>query len=231
MNTTDTVGTTDSHNDINTFRPYEPTLEYPAIKGFRMVKCLYKKPKTGEAAGENSYIRIEDNISEQAVADFLPKLSPYFVTFLQEQQNALVKEMHKAGKTKVSVDSYSLDSLVSYLEEQGKGNRLNKEKIEAWFNESVYDSLVVAFSEKLGLDENLNPSEEELEKLEQIIGVYKNKFASLAGGKTHYRKEEAELLQKALEVSGADETILGSRFNDRLEKMKTVSSDDLLLSL
>jgi len=216
--------------DINHFRPYDSQLPVPDLKGYRTVKCLYKTPKGAtKAEYANSYIRVSDHITEQAVADKLADFAPYFVAYLQEQENALVKELHKRGETKVASDYLSLDTLLAFLEESNTSSRLNGDAIAAWFNDYMRDSLLIAFSEKMGLSDE--PTAAELEKLAAILSTYENKYKSLASGKTAYRKEEAELLQRALEVTEADKTTIGARFYKRLEAMKTATADDLLMSL
>ena len=219
--------------DTNAFVPYDSALGYPELDGFRNVKCLYKVAKTGanagKAAGTNSVIRIADGITEAVVQERVQELAPYIVGYLQEQENALVKKLHVAGMTVLSPKQYGLDAVIAALEESGASNRLNKEKIEDWFTASMLDALIVAFSDKMGVSET--PSDAELEKLDSIINVYKSKFGSLASGKTHYRVEEAEMLLKALEITGGGDTIIGGKFVLRLERMKGSTPDDLLLSL
>jgi len=217
-------------SDVNTFKEYDTALTIPAVEGYRAVKCLYKKnAKTGKAAGTNSFVRIADHITSEAVTDKLAGLMPYLITYLQEEENKVVKAKHVAGATIIDPDTISLDSIIAALESSGTNNRLNKERVEEWFAGSMLESLMVAFADKMGLSDE--PTQAELDKLEQITGVYKAKFASLASGKTSYRPEEAELMLKALDVTGAGTTEIGGRFVVRLERMKTVSTDDLMLSL
>ena len=217
-------------SDVNTFKEYDSALTIPAVEGYRAVKCLYKKnPKTGKAAGTNSFVRVPDSITAASVTEKLAGLMPHVIQYLQEEENKLVKAQHVAGATMINPDSLGLDSILAAFEASGTNNRLNKERVEEWFAGSMLESLMVAFADKMGLSDT--PTEAELSKLEQITGVYKAKFASLASGKTSYRPEEAELMLKALEVTGANSTEIGGRFVVRLERMKTVSNDDLMLAL
>ena len=216
--------------DYNTFRPYNAQLGAPSLEGYRNVKCLYKvNAKTHTSAGENSYIRIIDSITEEAVAARITELAPYLVGYLQEQENILVKKLHVAGMTVLSPQQYGIDAVVAHLEESGVSNRLNKEKIEDWFTGAMLEPLMVAFGDKMQISSE--PTDAELEKLDTIISVYKAKFGSLASGKTAYRVEEADMLLRSLEITGADKTIIGTKFVARLEKMKVATPDDLLLAL
>jgi len=213
------------------FRPYDPQLPIEAMKGNRVVKCLYKEnTATGKKAGENSYIQIPTaHISESVVIEQIQELAPYVVAFLQDAEDKVIKEAHKNKSIGFGASYFSLDKILAYLDEQGQGNRLNKERIEQWFKEEMRDNLIAAFAAKMGISET--PSEEELDKLAACTTAYQNKFTALAGGKTLYREEECELLQKALNVTEAKKSPIGERFYARLEKMKQVSNGSDLLDL
>lgn len=216
--------------DVNTFRPYDSQLPVPDLKGYRTVKVIYRENKaTGKKAGETSYIRIPDHITEQAVADRLTDFLPYFVGYLQGQEDEVVKSLHKEGATEIKEGTLTLDSLLEAMASSQTASRLNAERIGEWFKDNMQEALAVAFAEKLGIGEE--PTQADMEKLLAIVGTYEKKLQSLASPKTAYKKEEAELLQKALEVTGARETVVGTRFYARLEDMKTKTADDLLLAL
>jgi hypothetical protein len=225
--------TIDTQVDANAFRPYDSQLPVPTLAGYRTVKCLYKIAKTGKsagkAAGENSFVRIEDTITEELVTSKITELAPYLVAYLHGEQDKLVKKLHVAGMTLLSSKQYDLSMVIATLEEAGVSSRLNKEQIEEWFTGEMQDTLAVAFADKMGLSET--PTDEELEKLQSILSVYKAKFGSLASGKTHYRVEEADMLLKSLDVTGAGDTTIGVRFVARLTKMKESTASSLLASL
>lgn len=217
-----------------TFRPYDSQLAIPVGDGQRLVKCLYKVAKTGanagKAAGINSYITVPENhLDESVMVENAAMLAPYMSAYFQGVEDGIIKEHHKNGGKGFGDTFLSLAKILEHLDDAGQGNRLNKEKIEAWFNSDMREPLLVAFADKMGVGEV--PTEAELAKLEQVTAVYRAKFASLASGKTAYRKEEAELMQKALEVTEVLDTNLGARFYGRLEKMKSATSNDLLMSL
>jgi len=223
---------TQSEDNLHTFKPYDPQLSVPVSEGQRVVKCLYKtNMKTGKAAGENSYIVVpEGHLDESVMINNAAMLAPYMSAYLQSVEDGIIKEFHKGGGKGFSDTFLSLAKILEHLDSAGQGSRLNKEKIGNWFGSEVQDKLIVAFADKLGIT-GREPTEEETEKLVSITEVYKAKFESLASGKTCYKKEDAEVLQKALEVTQTLDTSLGIRFYNRLESMKTVVANDLLMSL
>ncbi len=218
---------------LRTFKAYTSELPVTIPEGERMIKCLYRTDKkTGKAAGDNSYILVsESHLSEDVMIENAVKLAPYVAAYFQGVEDDVVKEHHKKAGKGFSDSFLSLSKILETLDSRGQSNRLNKEKIEAWFGSTMQEKLVSAFADRMGMDSSEEPTAEELEKLAVVTGAYRAKFASLASGKTSYRKEEAEALQKALDTTGAVESAIGARFYERLEAMKSVSSNDLLMAL
>lgn len=215
---------------VGTFQEYDTALALPEVTGFRAVKCLYKmNPQTKQIAGKNSYIYLIDAITEESIQARLPEFMPFFVSYLQEQENQVVKDLHKSGSVYLADAATGLDVVLARLEASGTGNRLNKEKIESWFDAEMNDRLSSAFSSKMGI--SAESSEAELTKLISVVDTYKAKFSGLASGKVAYRKEEAEVLVRALEVTEAEKSLIGSRFALRLQRMIDKKEDDLLLAL
>lgn len=213
--------------DFNIFRPYNSEVGAPEIKGFRNITIVYREDKrTGKKAGETSYIRINDYINEQLVADNIEVLMPYLIGFLQKQEEEVIKQAHREGAEKYTPE---FSKVLEHLEASNSSSRLNGEKIAAWFQAEMAESLAIALAEKLGIGEA--PTQAQMEKLVKIVSVYEAKLASLASPKTAYNKEEAERLQRALEVTGASSSYIGGRFHARLESMKEKPAEELLLAL
>ena len=218
--------------DVGAFRPYDSALPVPTLKGTRTVKLLYKKnPKTGKSMAENSFIRVADYLTEDLVVSKVNELASYVVSFLQAEEDKLIKSYHVAGAKRIEDRDLSLDAIIESLEASMVSSRLNKEKIAEWFKLTMEEQLIVIIASKLGLPHVEVASEAELEKIETIVLAYKAKFESFASGKTYYRKEEAESLLRALELTGADKSFIGSKFIGRLDKMINDKPDDLLMSL
>lgn len=227
--TTSTLSTAAMDRDAilasgDTFHEYDSQIALSDKKGCRAVKCLYKtNSKTGVVAGKNSYVYIPDSITEESIGENIDALLPYFISYLQEKEDSIVKDLHKSGAVTVYPTNVGMEKVIALLEASGEGSRLNKEKIESWFDAEIAELLLAAFSEKTGL-----PADSE--KVITVVSVYRTKFASLASPKVHMRKEECETLQKALEVVGMNDSGIGAKFMGRLERMK-VADSELLLAL
>jgi len=210
------------------FVPYDTAIELAKKDGLRAVKCLYKTAKGTEKKNTlvNSYVYVPATIDKDSIANNLPQLMPYFITYLQEQENQIVKDLHKLKVSRVFASNVGMNKVLERLEASQLGSRLNKEMIGAWFVESLESKLTEAFAAKMQIDLN-EAGIAELEKLELILGTYKARFSSLAGGKVSLKETECSSLQRAISLAGAIETPIGARFYARLESMKKVQEAEL----
>ena len=206
-----------------TFSAYDSQLPVAERKGYRVVKCLYKTPKGGKAAGANSYIYVPDSITEEVIGENIDKLLPFFISYLQEQENQIVREMHKSGAVTVYPTNIGIQKVIDKLESSSDGARLNKEMLESWFDSDIADNLKVLFADKLQLSTDAP-------KVYDIVAVYRKKLCSLASPKVHMSKNEATTLQTALDATSSKDTVIGNKLYNRLESMK-VSEQELLLAL
>jgi len=232
MTTPLNLGVTLQANDTNTFRPYDSALPVPVLKGYRNVKLLYKAhPKTKVKVADNSYIRVNDHITKQLIQDNIQALAPYIVGYLQAEEDKLIKSYHIAGASTVQEADLNLSKIVDALEASTVSQRLNKEKIEDWFKAELQDALMIALANKTGISLE-EPTEEEIMKLDTVLTAYRNKYSSMAGGKTYYKKEEAQMLLQALCTSeSASQSFIGVKLKSRLDSMMNDTPDTLLMSL
>lgn len=220
-------------NGLAKFKEYDSQLSIPEIAGTRVIKCLYQVAKTGVNKGKkiatNSYIRIPaDHINEEVIISKIEELAPYVVSYLQEKEDLIIKELHKTGATSVFTPKLSIGSILEYLEENETSGRLNKEMIEAWFRDSIEPELTSLFAEKLGLHADSEASE--LEKLAVVINAYKVKFASLASPKAGFKPEDCTSLINVITKADKNGSVFGKRFIKKLGVMKD-KTEDALLSL
>ena len=174
-----------SEYELGEFYNYDNQMSIPEKNGNRAVKCLYKiSSVSGERVRPNQFVLIpSDHLTQSTILDSIESFLPYFLSYLQEIEDGIIKESHRKGQTNVHIPGLSLEKLLLALEEKELGNRLNKDKIEAWFDSEVMELLIVAFAEKIGVENNI-PTTDQQKKLTMICEAYKQKFVSLAGGKT-----------------------------------------------
>lgn len=207
------------------YKPYDSQLPIAEIAGSRVVKCLYQK----SSSQASSYVRVPTkHLTEELILERIAELTPYVLTFLQDVEDSMIKADHKAGLLSVYTESLSLDKLIERLEAAEQGARLNKEKIEAWFDDCIAEDLVTFFAAKMNISNE--PTEDELAKLALVLGAYKKKFASLASGKTFIKEADCIAMAKVIQECGAGDSLIGSRFIARLDKMSQ-KEEDLLLTL
>jgi len=188
-----------------------------AASGQRLAKVLYKTQRGGKIV-ENARksicvsVPVLDAISDSQ----LQALVPHITAMLENAQDGVIKDRYEAGGISVSDSELSVDSCIAFLDSDARGDRLTKEMIASWFYGSIAEILTVALGEKMQLSDNA--SEIQLKRLEQSVNVYRDKFCSLAGGRTSFSVEIASKLHKVLELGDVADAML-VRFKNRLEKM------------
>lgn len=219
---------------LGTFQPYDSQVPVPEFAETRIVKCLYQiSSKSGERVRENVFVRIPtSHITEDLICNEITKLAPYVLTFLQDQEDLIVKAAHKNDETRIFTEYLTLAKVIEALELKEAGARLNKEKIELWFEAEIMSSLAELFASKLGLalDSEESQDDEKVAKLEMILNAYKIKFCSLASGKTFVKEQDCESMIEIIRKCEAQNSSIGSRFIAKLESMK-MKKEDLLLAL
>ena len=208
---------------LGEFKDYDPQLEIPELAGTRIVKCLYKGEK------QSQFVRIPTkHLSVEHIISRVEEIAPYILDYLQEVESSVIKEQHKNGLLSVACEYLSFDKIIESLEEKSLSGRLNKDKIDSWFDSEICDNLAVKFAAKLGLDEN--SSDLEVRKVEKILEAYKIKFSSLASGKTFINEADSKAMINVINECDLKKSLVGSKLVLRLENMKE-KEEDLLLSL
>lgn len=215
---------------IHTFTAFDSKTS-KALEGQRLAKITYKTNKvTGKKDRESICVSVPPIESLQGeIVTKIDAFMPYVLDYLVGVQDSIIKAKYEANGKSIHTDEIGVAAMLDYLEEDSKGGRLTKEYIAAWFNSSVSDLLTVALADKLGVSDT--PTEAEAKKLDQMVAVYREKFSSLAGGKTTFSAEVTDKLLKVLELTDTDSDLLAARFVKRLEKMKEEANKDNLMGL
>lgn len=216
---------------LGQYKPYNSQIELAEIPHTRAVKVLYRNdPKLPAAEQKQSvYVRVPTkHLTEEVVASNIAELAPYVVAWLQGVEDSIIKEEHKAGLLSVYTEALSLEKLCEYLDNTAESSgRLNKEKIDAWFEDKLAAPLSLLFADKLGL--NLDTATEaDLTKLVTVLNAYKSKFSALANPKCWVKPEDRAAMIKVINECGVSEDSIGARFILRLTKMDAKQEETLL---
>lgn len=198
-----------------------------ALTGQRLLKVVFKG-RGDKAASMKSVCASVPVVSIDDVKLNVSSFIPYVVELVAKTQDAIGREAVVAGKSYVDSDDLSLEKVIAYLESESKGERLTGDDIKAWFADSLEEMLLIAFADKLSIGNS--PTEEQTSTLERMVNVYRDKFASMAGGRTAFDKVTIGKLQKALELAdgGADSTLIGTKLASKLQAMANVSVEEML---
>jgi hypothetical protein len=218
---------------LGNFYDYSSQMELPEITGTRIVKCQYKSSK-GKEARQAQYVRIPDYISEDTVADNIGELMPYIVNWLQDSEDSMIKVDHAKGLTQVYVDGLGVEKIMTFLEISGSGNRLNGDKIAAWFSADLEGLIKSKLFERLGINPNQeNVSETDKQKVELITQSYLDKLVSLASPKTTMSEANCEVLIKLIEDSYENSDVISVVASNLLRRLNGILQEakDTLIAL
>jgi predicted transcriptional regulator len=200
---------------LGEFKAYSNDLPIADITGTRIVKCLYQLNKaTGTKAGDNSFVRIPTkHLTEAIIVERVTELSPYILAYLQ-------------GSLSVYTEYLSVDKLIAGLEASEAGARLTKEKVEAWFIESMEDNLKLLICDKMNIVDSITSEQEQ--KIQLMVNAYKLKFVSLANPKTVLVVADRDAMINVITKCEAQDSLLGARFIAKITGMKEAIQEQLL---
>ena len=195
-----------------------------AYQGQRLVKVTFKFTEAMEKRGEKKRESLCVSVPELAkpTSDQVAVLMPHILSMMQGAQNGIVRELAESGKTSVNDAQIGFGAILAYLDSESEGERLTSEAVKDWFNGTLGDILTVAFADKLGISDT--PTEAQQKQITQTLNIYRENFASLAGGKTKKSNEQIAFLEKALKFAPADDALAG-KFAARFASMRKANAE------
>lgn len=191
----------------------------------RLAKVGYKSSKTNPAKFPSvcASIPVLSNWTEQESNS----LRPYIVQMVQDTQDKIIRSLYESSDgtlTSVSDADICMAQVIGYLQSESAGDRLTKDRIVAWFDESLRDNLTVVICEKLGTD-NLD----DVRVIQHLAG-YRGLFGSLSKDSGAMNDTQIRALRKALEITAADDDT-SKRLDSKLESMMNRPKMEELLEL
>lgn len=212
-------------SNVHSVVPFDSKKSQP-FDGQRLCKVIAKyTAKMAEKKAAKKQSKCVSIPVSKVTQSFLLNGLEYINAMYQDAQDGVVRELVEGGATEVRDDQLTEECVLQFLADEAAGNRITKDAANAWFDGTMAEMLTVAFADKLGVSDT--PTKDQETTIAQAIGVYKEKFAGLAGGKTKYDPETAQKLIKAIETVGADDE-LATKFGARLQVMLKPVTVDLL---
>lgn len=202
-----------------------------ALTGQRLAKVGYKSSAKNPARFKSVCASLP-TLPDQLITENISRLVPYVRSFLETAQDGILRSLYESSDgtlTEVHDSDLGLDQIIGYLEAENSGGRLTKDYLEAWFDATMKEPLVILFAPKLGFDpEFLNDSQ--LETLGRHVAQYKALVSSLSGGKTLLNEKQILSVDKAFEFCEVDDDT-SRKLVARLEGMKKKDKIEDLLEL
>ena len=140
------------HTSMGEYNRFDSKLDIPEVAGTRVVKSLYQANSDGIKVRESEYCYVPTkHITMEIVFSEFDKLGEYLVEYLRSVEDKMIVADHRKGALSVYPDGLSLEKIVNYLESKAQGSKLNKEMLIAWFKDSIAESLIILFADKMGI--------------------------------------------------------------------------------
>jgi len=197
------------------------------LEGQRLSKITYKTDSKTGIKPDSKSVSIPAIVWSD-IESQVPVIKDHILDLVLKAQDGIVRKLVEAGKDSITSESINIPAIIAAMLEESSGGRLTGETIREWFQESIKCNLLIAFASKLGISDDTAPTAEQSEKLAKILKGYEDSFAKLASGAASFNDTQKSNLIKAIQLSGAEDDVLASKFITRLSK---VSDDDTLMNL
>lgn len=180
------------------------------LTGQRLAKALWKsrEGKNGKEDKKALYpsICVSLPMIKEVSEDQMDRLLPHLLTLIEQTQDKIVKSLFESSGGKllggsIGEEDIGIGAIISYLDAEQSGGRLNKEMIAEWFSEYLSDNLTAMIGEKIGADSG---SDEDVDKINPHLNSYKEIFCSLAGGATVLGDKQINGCKNALALVGEE---------------------------
>ena len=199
-----------------------------ALTGQRLIVTIAKADKAGNYGPhlQQTMATSVPQLSADSIVDALNddtlqvRLIPHLVEFLEGVQNQLVASRIKGGTRSVTTEELEIPALCSYLESESTSEKWTTERIAAWFNDSLAESIGVALIEKGWSDE----------KMESSLAAYSKLISESFSSKAAIPRVKAVAIQKALALGDSSDVMI-AKFQARITKILEVQNLDEALGL
>lgn len=204
------------------------------LSGQRLAKVGYKSSKKNPAKYRSVAVSVPF-LPVSDIQDNLQALLPHIGTMLENAQDGLIRSLYEGADgtlSQVSDDEISIPAIIGWMSAEAAGDRLTKERIEAWFKSELLENLSAQIAEKLGyLSGDGDLTAEQESTVSRHVKVYMDVLSMLAGGKTLLADKQIKGCRNALALCPDDSDIIAVRLNARLDAMEKKEKIEEMLEL
>lgn len=222
-------------SNVSTYHSVVPfTAGDKALSGQRLAKIGYKSSKKNPARFKSVAVSVP-HIQPDYIREQLNALLPHIGTMLENAQDGLIRSLYEGADgslSKVSDDEISISAIIGFMNAEAAGDRLTKERIEAWFKSELLENLSAQIAEKLGyLSGDGELTAEQESTVSKHVKVYMDVLSMLAGGKTLLAEKQIKGCRNALALCPDDSDVIAVRLNARLDAMEKKEKIEEMLEL
>lgn len=192
--------------------------------GQMLLKVRFKALKDGSKARDSVCASVPVLVTSDVIEN-VSALAPYVLEMLNGVRQDIARNAVLAGADAITTDAITIPACIAFLMAESKGDRITGDDIRQWFDSELSDMLLLAFAEKLGIGDA--PTDEQTATLSRMCNVYRDKFTSMAGGRTAFDTVTRDKLGKALVLCDCADGI-GAKLAGKLDAMSKVSIEEML---
>lgn len=200
------------------------------LAGQRLAKVGYKSTQKAPAKFPSVCVSLPQiEINDDTYVCHQVEFTCIVKAALETAQDGIVRALYESsvGTLKSVGDSeLSVTACLAFIESQNGSGRLTTESVNAWFDSTLKETLVVVIADKLGFDE-LN--EEQMAVIEKHLNGCKGLFASLSSGATIITPAQIKWCRNVL--GKVEEDGMSARLIARLDSMGNKKPVEELLEL
>lgn len=203
----------------------------PEFPGDRLVVLRWKGKADGSRVAHTArYVSVPAWSAKLEGADrqFLPMLQEAFETAQKEMIHFAVTERLNRGEevTALSASEFTPEMILADWESKDNGSgesrvKLSKDAINAWYDATLNDVLIVTLADKQGI---VDLDESSLAKLQRSSDNYKKVLGLLASPKPVVTVDQSKLLMKALDLLPGELRNKDAVLNRMVRKLEGIMS-------
>lgn len=183
--------------------------------GQRLSTITYKTDRTTQVKRDSVCVSVPVIVSND-IAIRINEFLPHITALCERTQDAIIRSVHESGRTQVQDSDISVSAVLEYLNADAGGGRITKVQAAEWFDTVIADPLAVALASRLGA--SVNPTQEQADHIESLLGDFKDKISSLTAGNTKHNTDTITVLRKAISFAPAQD-VIAEKFIARLDVM------------
>lgn len=203
--------------------------ETQALSGQQLIIAHYKTDKTTGIKPDSKAVSLP-LVTNEAILESISGLYPAIQKLVYDAKVEMFKDALEENPNMVDIEQTKLDlsAVITYLNETVKSERISKDSISAWFDNTASSYLSVPIATKLGITAETPETSEKYLQLNETLESYKVTFAKFAGVNVSLSNDAIQAVKKALSFITSENDNVKQYILAKIDKITNQPKADLL---